>query len=39
MSLIGGNERVRRVFHVTQLDRIFELHPTLEEAVHSLRGA
>lgn len=38
MSLIGGNERVRRVFHVTQLDRIFELHPTVEEAVHALRG-
>jgi anti-sigma B factor antagonist len=38
MSLVGGNERVRRVFHVTQLDRIFTLHPTLDDAIHSLRG-
>jgi anti-sigma B factor antagonist len=37
MSLVGGNERVRRVFHVTQLDRIFTLHPTIDEAIHTLR--
>lgn len=37
MSLVGGNERVRRVFHVTQLDRIFLLHSTIDEAVQALK--
>ncbi|HEX2315784.1 MAG TPA: STAS domain-containing protein [Thermomonospora sp.] len=33
MSFVGANERVRRVFHVTQLTKIFSLHDTLEDAV------
>ncbi|REE96283.1 STAS domain-containing protein [Thermomonospora umbrina] len=33
MSFVGANERVRRVFHITQLTKIFSLHDTLEEAV------
>jgi anti-sigma B factor antagonist len=33
MSFVGANERVRRVFHVTQLTKIFVLHDTLEEAL------
>ncbi|RFU43322.1 anti-sigma factor antagonist [Actinomadura logoneensis] len=33
MSFMGVNERVRRVFHVTQLTKIFVLHDSLEEAL------
>ncbi|MCP2337020.1 STAS domain-containing protein [Actinomadura rupiterrae] len=33
MSFMGVNERVRRVFHVTQLTKIFVLHRDLEEAL------
>ena len=33
MSFMGVNDRVRRVFHVTQLTKIFVLHNSLEEAI------
>jgi anti-sigma B factor antagonist len=33
MSFVGVNDRVRRVFHVTQLTKIFVLHNSLEEAL------
>lgn len=33
MTFVGANDRVRRVFHVTQLTKIFELHDSLEDAV------
>ncbi|GAA1581249.1 anti-sigma factor antagonist BldG [Actinomadura kijaniata] len=33
MSFVGVNERVRRVFHVTQLTKIFVLHSTMDDAV------
>lgn len=33
MSFVGANDRVRRVFHVTQLTKIFVLHDTIEDAV------
>jgi len=33
MSFVGANDRVRRVFHVTQLTKIFVLHPSLEDAI------
>ncbi|GAA3931735.1 anti-sigma factor antagonist BldG [Actinomadura viridis] len=41
MSFMGVNDRVRRVFHVTQLTKIFVLHRSLEEAVaaHEAAGA
>lgn len=29
----GGTERVRDVFHVTQLTKIFPLHPTVDQAL------
>jgi anti-sigma B factor antagonist len=33
MSFMGAGDRVRRVFHVTQLTKIFVLHDTLDEAI------
>ncbi|HEY8481781.1 MAG TPA: STAS domain-containing protein [Spirillospora sp.] len=33
MSFVGINDRVRRVFHVTQLTKIFVLHNSLEDAI------
>ncbi|MFD0852916.1 STAS domain-containing protein [Actinomadura adrarensis] len=33
MSFMGASDRVRRVFHVTQLTKIFVLHDTLDDAV------
>ncbi|GAA2435543.1 anti-sigma factor antagonist BldG [Actinomadura vinacea] len=39
MSFMGVNDRVRRVFHVTQLTKIFVLHRSLEEAVAAHEAA
>ncbi|MEV4256398.1 STAS domain-containing protein [Spirillospora sp. NPDC049652] len=39
MSFTGVNERVRRVFHVTQLTKIFVLHDSLEEALAAHQAA
>ncbi|MFC5181776.1 STAS domain-containing protein [Actinomadura harenae] len=39
MSFMGVNERVRRVFHVTQLTKIFVLHRTFEDALAAHRSA
>lgn len=39
MSFMGVNERVRRVFHVTQLTKIFVLHQTLEDALAAHKAA
>lgn len=36
MTFVGANDRVRRVFHVTQLTKIFELHDSLDDAVAAL---
>lgn len=33
MTFVGANERVRRVFHITQLTKIFELYDSLDEAI------
>ncbi|MFI0351750.1 STAS domain-containing protein [Actinomadura sp. 9N407] len=33
MSFMGANDRVRRVFHVTQLTKIFVLHASLADAL------
>ncbi|MQY04894.1 STAS domain-containing protein [Actinomadura macrotermitis] len=33
LAIAGGAPRVREVFHVTQLTRIFPLHETVEDAV------
>jgi anti-sigma B factor antagonist len=33
MSFVGANDRVRRVFHVTQLTKIFVLYNSLEDAI------
>ncbi|MEU5882770.1 STAS domain-containing protein [Spirillospora sp. NPDC047279] len=33
MTFMGVNDRVRRVFHVTQLTKIFVLHRTLDDAI------
>lgn len=38
MSFMGVNDRVRRVFHVTQLTKIFVLHGSLEDAIAARRG-
>ncbi|RAY15568.1 anti-sigma B factor antagonist [Actinomadura craniellae] len=38
LSFVGGNERVRRVFHVTQLTKIFVLYDSVEEAVAAHSG-
>ncbi|MCW2884583.1 MAG: anti-sigma factor antagonist [Streptosporangiaceae bacterium] len=35
MTLAGANDRVHRVFHVTQLTKIFVLYGSLEEAVRA----
>lgn len=37
MAFVGANERVRRVFHVTQLTKIFVLCDSLPEAVEHAR--
>jgi anti-sigma B factor antagonist len=39
MSFMGANDRVRRVFHVTQLTKIFVLHQSLEEALAAYEAA
>lgn len=39
MSFTGVNDRVRRVFHVTQLTKIFVLHQSLEEAIAAHESA
>lgn len=39
MSFMGVNDRVRRVFHVTQLTKIFVLHRSLEEAIAAHEAA
>ncbi|WP_433333253.1 STAS domain-containing protein [Spirillospora sp. CA-294931] len=39
MSFMGVNDRVRRVFHVTQLTKIFVLHPTLDDALAAHESA
>jgi anti-sigma B factor antagonist len=36
LAFVGANERVRRVFHITQLDRIFVIHESVEAARKSL---
>ncbi|WP_019634958.1 STAS domain-containing protein [Actinomadura atramentaria] len=33
MAFACANERVRRVFHITQLSKVFTLYPSLDEAV------
>ncbi|MBT2212998.1 MULTISPECIES: STAS domain-containing protein [Actinomadura] len=39
MSFMGVNDRVRRVFHVTQLTKIFVLHNSLDEAIAAHESA
>jgi anti-sigma B factor antagonist len=39
MSFTGINDRVRKVFHITQLTKIFVLHPSLEDALAAHRAA
>ncbi|MFB4319026.1 STAS domain-containing protein [Actinomadura sp. 21ATH] len=39
MSFMGVNDRVRRVFHVTQLTKIFVLHHSLEDAIAAHEAA
>ncbi|MFG2006375.1 STAS domain-containing protein [Spirillospora sp. NPDC048911] len=39
MSFMGVNDRVRRVFHVTQLTKIFVLHHSLDDAVAAHEAA
>ncbi|WP_067485688.1 STAS domain-containing protein [Actinomadura hibisca] len=39
MSFMGVNDRVRRVFHVTQLTKIFVLHDSLADAQAAHRAA
>ncbi|MEW2352426.1 STAS domain-containing protein [Spirillospora sp. NPDC029432] len=39
MSFVGVNDRVRRVFHVTQLTKIFVLHHSLEDAIAAHEAA
>jgi anti-sigma B factor antagonist len=39
MSFMGVNDRVRRVFHVTQLTKIFVLHRSLEDAIAAHESA
>ena len=37
LVLVGANERVRRVFHITKLTSIFTLYPTLDAALEAAR--
>ena len=39
LVIAGGSERVRSVFHVTQLTRIFPMHASVEDAVGAARPA
>ncbi|GLW63794.1 anti-sigma-B factor antagonist [Actinomadura rubrobrunea] len=39
MAFVGVNDRVRRVFHITQLTKIFVLHRTLDEAIAAHESA
>lgn len=38
MSFVGANERVRRVFRVTQLTKIFALYDDLDQALAAERA-
>ena len=38
LSFVGPGERLRRVFRVTRLDKLFEIHPSLDEALQSEAG-
>ncbi|HET8595835.1 MAG TPA: hypothetical protein VFM07_11350, partial [Intrasporangium sp.] len=33
LRLVGKDERVLKVFSITGLDKVFEIHPTLDEAL------
>ncbi|WP_030169062.1 STAS domain-containing protein [Spirillospora albida] len=39
MAFMGVNDRVRRVFHVTQLTKIFVLYGSLEDAIAAHEAA
>jgi anti-sigma B factor antagonist len=39
MAFMGVNDRVRRVFHVTQLTKIFVLHRSLDDAIAAHEAA
>jgi anti-sigma B factor antagonist len=38
MSFVGASERLRRVFHITRLDKLFTIHPTLDDALRHAAG-
>jgi anti-sigma B factor antagonist len=38
MTFVGASERLRRVFHVTRLDKIFVIHPSLDDALRDRPG-
>lgn len=38
MVFVGASKRVRHVFHVTQLTKVFKLHATLDEALNASAG-
>lgn len=38
LKLAGANDHIRNLFELTNLSSIFEVHPTLEDALHALRG-
>jgi anti-sigma B factor antagonist len=35
MSFVGASERLLRVFHVTRLDKIFTVYPSLDDALQA----
>ena len=38
LVFVGANDRVRKIFHITQLMKIFPLHPTLDAALEASGG-
>ena len=38
LKIVGASGRLRRLFELTNLSSIFEIHSTLEEAVHAFHG-
>jgi anti-sigma B factor antagonist len=35
ITLVSAGDRLSRVFHVTRLDKLFEIHPSLDEALQA----
>ena len=39
LEIVGSDRRVLFIFEITGLDRVFRIHPTVEDAVKALTGS